>query len=88
MLEKLKSNWKRTVSGLLAMVMAIGLIPATSFAADTAVSSNSYAPTGNFELNVAGSTAWNGSDGPLTVYKTENSSTQATTIQASKHFAL
>lgn len=88
MLEKLKSNWKRTVSGLLAMVMAIGLIPATSFAADTAVSSNSYAPTGNFELSVAGSTAWNGGDGPITVYKTENGSTQVTTIPASTPFAL
>ena len=71
MLKNIKSHWKRAVSGLLAMVMAIGMLPAAAFAAGTDGGSNPYAPTGNFELNVAGTTAWNGGDSPLAVYKTE-----------------
>ena len=70
------------------MVMAIGMLPAAAFAAGADGGSNPYAPTGNFELNVAGSTAWNGGDSPLAVYKTENGSTQAATIPVSTAFAL
>ena len=88
MLKNIKSHWKRAVSGLLAMVMAIGMLPAAAFAAGTDGASNPYAPTGNFELNVAGSTAWNGGGSPLAVYKTENGSTQAATIPVSAAFAL
>ena len=88
MLKNIKSHWKRAVSGLLAMVMAIGMLPAAAFAAGTDGGSNPYAPTGNFELNVAGSTAWNGGGSPLAVYKTENGSTQAATIPVSTAFAL
>ena len=88
MLKNIKSHWKRAVSGLLAMVMAIGMLPAAAFAAGTDGGSTPYAPTGNFELNVAGSTAWNGGGSPLAVYKTENGSTQAATIPVSAAFAL
>ena len=84
MLKSIKSHWRRAVSGLLAVVMMAGMLPASAFATDT----NPYAPTGNFELNVAGSTAWNGGDEALTVYKTEGGSTQATTIPAAVPFAL
>ena len=49
MLKNIKSHWKRAVSGLLAMVLAIGMLPAAAFAAGTDGGSNPYAPTGNFE---------------------------------------
>ena len=84
MLKSIKSHWKRAISGLLAVVMMAGMFPASAFATDT----NPYAPTDNFELNVAGATAWNGGSDPLTVYKTEGGSTQATTIPTAVPFAL
>lgn len=31
----MKSHWKRAVSGLLAMVMMVGMLPASAFAANT-----------------------------------------------------
>ncbi len=88
MIKNMKSHWKRAISGLLAIVMMVGMLPVSAFAADTGGSSNPYTPTGSFELNVAGATAWNGSDEALTVYKTESGSTQATTIPAAVPFAL
>ncbi|MEH2941019.1 collagen binding domain-containing protein [Lawsonibacter sp. JLR.KK007] len=88
MLKSMKAHWKRAVSGLLAVIMAAGMLPAPAFAADTSGGSNPYAPTGNFEVNVAGATAWNGGDGALTVYKTESGSAQVTTIPAAVPFAL
>ena len=78
----MKSHLKRAFSGLLAAVMAIRMLPVSAFAIDISGNSNPYAPTGDFELNVAGSTAWNSSDAPLTVYKTESGNTQAVTINA------
>ncbi len=83
-----KTYWKRVISGLLAVVMAVGMLPVSVFAADTGGRSNPYAPTGNFELNIAGTTAWNGGDQPMAVYRTENGSTQAATIPTSTAFAL
>ena len=88
MLKHMKAHWKRAVSGLLAVIMAAGMLPASALAADTGGSSNPYAPTGNFELNVAGATAWNGGDEALTVYKTESGSTQAAIIPAAVPFVL
>lgn len=88
MLKRMKARWKRVVSGLLAVIMAAGMLPTSALAADTGGKSNPYAPTGNFELNVAGATAWNSGDEALTVYKTEGGSTQATTIPAAVPFAL
>ena len=88
MIKNMKSHWKRAISGLLAIVMMVGMLPVSAFAADTGGSSNPYTPTGSFELNMAGATAWNGSDEALTVYKTESGSTQATTIPAAVPFAL
>ncbi len=88
MLKHMKAHWKRAVSGLLAVIMAAGMLPASALAADTGGSSNPYAPTGSFELNVAGATAWNDGNEALTVYKTEGGSTQATTIPAAVPFAL
>ena len=70
------------------MVMMVGMLPVSALAAGTGDSSNPYAPTGSFELNVAGATAWNGGDEALTVYKTESGSTQAAAIPAGTPFAL
>ena len=64
------------------------MLPASTFAADAGGNSNPYATTGSFELNIAGSTAWNGGDKALTVYKTESSSTQVATIPTATPFAI
>ena len=93
MLKHLKHHWKRTVSGFIALVMAAGLLPGTSLAAETAATpviqtEAAYAPTGNFELNVAGTTAWNGGAEPMTVYSTQAGTTQVTEIPAGEPFAL
>ena len=93
MLKQLKHHWKRTVSGFMALVMAAGLLPGTSLAAETAATPKiqaeaAYAPTGNFELNVAGTTAWNGGAEPFTVYSTQAGTTQVTEIPAGEPFAL
>ena len=88
MLKCMKAHWKRAVSGLLAVIMAAGMLPVSAFAADIGGSSNPYAPTGSFELNVAGTTAWNGGDEVLTVYKTESGDTQAAAIPTATPFAL
>lgn len=89
MLKCMKVHWKRAVSSLLAVIMAAGMLPAAAFAADTSDGgSNPYTPTGNFELNVAGSTAWNGGNSPLTVDKTEGGTAQATTVTTTTPFAL
>ena len=93
MLKHLKHHWKRAASGLMALVMAAGLLPGTSLAAETAATPKiqaeaAYAPTGNFELNVAGTTAWNGGEEPLIVYSTQAGTTQVTEIPAGEPFAL
>ena len=93
MLKHLKHHWKRTVSGFIALVMAAGLLPGTSLAAETAATpviqtEAAYAPTGNFELNVAGTTAWNGREAPMTVYSSQTGTTQAAEISTGEAFAL
>ena len=93
MLKHLKHHWKRTASGLMALVMAAGLLPGTSLAAKTAATpviqtEAAYASTGNFELNVAGTTAWNSGEEPLTVYSSQAGTTQEAEIPAGEPFAL
>ena len=93
MLKHLKHHWKRAASGLMALVMAAGLLPGTSLAAETAATPKiqaeaAYAPTGNFELNVAGTTAWNSGEEPLTVYSSQAGTTQVTEIPTGEPFAL
>ena len=93
MLKHLKHHWKRTVSGLMALVMAAGLLPGTSLAAETAATPEiqaeaAYAPTGNFELAPAGTTAWNGGEEPMTVYSSQAGTTQAAEISTGEAFAL
>ena len=93
MFKNMKIHWKRAVSGLLAAVMAVGMLPVSAFAADTSGASAAetapiYSPTGSFELNVAGATAWNGSDKLMAVYKTESGTAQVTTIPTATPFAL
>lgn len=94
MLKHLKQHWKRAASGLMALVMAAGMLPSPSHAAEPAElesqaqTETAYAPTGNFELHLAGTTAWAGGDGPLAVYTTEDGSTQAASISIETPFAL
>ena len=94
MLKHLKQHWKRAASGLMALVMAAGMLPSPSHAAEPvelesqAQTETAYAPTGNFELNVAGTTAWVGGEDALPVYTTESGTTQAASIPAGEPFAL
>ena len=75
MIKQIKGRWKRAVSSLMALVIAAGLLPGSAFAAeppDPVHKETAYAPTGSFELNVAGATAWAGGEDALTVYATES----------------
>ena len=71
MLKHLKHHWKRTVSALMALVMAVGMLPVSGLAAEVpepaakTQEEAAYAPTGNFELNIAGTTAWAGGEDDL-----------------------
>ena len=76
---------KKLLSLFLAFVMALGILPAGAFAAGTAANDP---PAGSFELDAAGTTAWNGGDDPLTVYAAETGTAQAATIPAGEPFAL
>lgn len=92
-MKSIKDHWKRAVSGLLAVVMAAGMLPASALTIDpggavTTGTTPVYAPIGDFELNVAGATAWNGGDQALIVYKAESGSAINTTIRDAVPFAL
>ena len=76
---------KKLLSLFLAFVMALGILPAGAFAAGTAANAP---PAGSFELDAAGTTAWNGGDDPLAVYAAETGTAQAATIPAGEPFAL
>ena len=76
---------KKLLSLFLAFVMALGILPAGAFAAGTAANDP---PAGSFELDAAGTTAWNGGDDPLAVYAAETGTAQAATIPAGEPFAL
>ena len=78
----------------MALVMAAGMLPVSGLAAEvpepaakTQVEAT-YAPTGNFELNIAGTTAWAGGEDDLPVYTTESGTTQTASIPIGEPFAL
>ena len=88
--QSIKSNWKRTLSGLLAVITIMGMLPATALAAEgtatrAAVSAATpvYAPTGDFEVNIAGATGWNGTCLPLPVYNAESGGSQVASVPTS-----
>ncbi|MDE6997431.1 MAG: hypothetical protein K2P04_06120, partial [Oscillospiraceae bacterium] len=66
--KSMKSRWKRVLSSLLALLTVLGMLPATALAAEW---SPSYEPTGDFEVNIAGTTGWNSTTDPLPVYDIE-----------------
>ena len=94
MLKHLKHHWKRTVSALMALVMAVGMLPVSGLAAEVpepaakTQEEAAYAPTGNFELNIAGTTAWAGGEDDLPIYTTESGTPQTASIPAGEPFAL
>ena len=94
MRKQLKHHWKRAVSGLMALVMAAGLLPISGLAAEVpepaakTQAEATYAPTGNFELNVAGTTAWVGGEEPMIVYSSQIGTIQAAEISTGEAFAL
>ena len=61
--QNMKPDWRRALALLLALLTVVGMLPTTAFAADTA-----YAATGDFEVNVAGSTGWNGTCHPQIIF--------------------
>ena len=75
--ESIRSNGKRTLSMLLVLLTVLGMFPSTAFAAEAAPN---YAPTGNFDVNVAGSSGWNGTDLPLPVYDYEADGAEIATV--------
>ncbi len=76
--QNMKPDWKRALAMLLVLLTVVGMLPTTAFAADTA-----FAATGDFEVNVAGSTGWNGTRDPLQVYDSESGGREITAIPAS-----
>ena len=94
MLKHLKHHWKRAASGLMALVMAAGMLPVNGLAAEVpepaakTQAEAAYAPTGNFELAPAGTTAWNSGEEPMTVYSSPTGTTQAAEISTGEAFAL
>ena len=84
MIKQIKGHWKRMLTGLLTAVIAVGLLPVRGFAASEAA----CPPTGSFELNIAGTTAWSGGEEPLAVYASESRTARAGEIPAETAFAL
>ena len=76
--QRTKGTWRRALSMLLAVLTVIGMFPVTAFAADAA-----YKATGDFEVNIAGATGWNGTCQPLPVYDSENGSMEIVAVPAS-----
>ncbi len=70
-MKSMNANWKRIISGFLALIMVIGMFPASAFATGVSADSNevstAYAPTSNFDVYIAGTTGWTGVEQPLTV---------------------
>lgn len=66
--KSMRSSWKRALSMLLVLLTVLGMLPTTASAAEW---SPSYDPTGDFELNIAGTTGWNSTTYPLPVYDIE-----------------
>ena len=79
--QRITPHWKRALSLLLVLLTVLGMLPATAFAAEDGGSV--YAATGNFEVNVAGSTGWNGTRLPLLVYGSETDGAEIVSIPAS-----
>ena len=79
--QRITPHWKRALSLLLVLLTVLGMLPATAFAAEDGGSV--YAATGNFEVNVAGSTGWNGTRLPLPVYGSETDGVEIVSIPAS-----
>ena len=79
--QRITPHWKRALSLLLVLLTVPGMLPATAFAAEDGGSV--YAATGNFEVNVAGSTGWNGTRLPLLVYGSETDGAEIVSIPAS-----
>lgn len=88
---RIRPRWKQVISCLLAVITVVGMFPATALAAEQAdgaaiastLSAPTYAPTGGFEANIAGTTGWNGTRLPLPVYDAETGGKQIFTVPAS-----
>ena len=81
--QSIKPHWKRALSLLLVLLTVLGMIPTTAFAAEDSSSATRYTATGDFEVNIAGSTGWNGTRLPLTVYGSEDGTDEITAVPAS-----
>ena len=79
--QKRKPHWKRALAMLLVVLTVLGMFPATAFAAEDGRAT--YAVTGDFEVNAAGSTGWNGIRDALSVFDSEDGDTEIVTIPSS-----
>ena len=79
--QKGKHHWRRALAMLLVLLSVLGMFPATAFAAETGGAA--YPATGDFEVNIAGATGWNGIRDALPVYDSEDSGAEIVTVPAS-----
>jgi len=76
--QNMKPHWRRALAMLLVLLTVVGMLPTTAFATDT-----TYAATGDFEVNVAGSTGWNGTCNPLSVFDSEGGDKEIASVPTS-----
>lgn len=94
MRNQLKMCCRRIVSSLMALVMAAGMLPVSGLAVEmpktmaNGAGKTNNEPTNSFELNIAGATAWSGSEDALAVYATESGTAQVSSIPSGTPFAL
>ena len=77
----IRHPWRRGLALLLVLLTVVGMFPAAAFAAEDGGAA--YAATGDFEVNVAGSTGWNGIRDALPVYDSEDGDTEIVAVPAS-----
>ncbi len=78
--KSIRTHWRQTLSMLLVLLTVLGILPSTAFASDAVPT---FAPTGEFEVNVAGATGWNGTCLPLPVYDLEADGVEIASVPSS-----
>ncbi len=82
--KSIRTHWRQALSMLLVLLTVLGMLPATAFASDAVPT---YEPTGEFEVNVAGSTGWNAFPMSLSIYDSETDGEQTAAIPAADESA-
>jgi len=77
--QSIETRWRKMLSVLLVLLTVLGMLPTTALASDA---TPAYEPTGDFEVNVAGSTGWNAYPMTLPVYDAEEDGKQIAVVPA------